>query len=937
MWAKSVNAEGEWLPLWRHMDDAASTAGWLFDRWLAPSVVRRLAAEFGGSLEEARTAVVFLAGAHDIGKATPAFAIQHDTLAQRMRDRGLYSPPSKRDLVDRRLVHHSLAGHHILIEWLTANGWHRGRARCWGVVLGGHHGVPPDPVTEKNSPEFYGECYGTHSWRDVQTELLERVAATTGAARFLQRWQNVMLSAGFQVLATGLVIVADWIASNEELLPYLRDDLPEVTDDPQRVARALGRLRLPEPWRPSDVPEQVGELFRTRFALPEEAQPRPVQHAACEVVTNMSEPGLVIVEAPMGEGKTEAALAASEIMASKWGAGGVFVALPTQATSDAMFARVVDWLDALGDEGQQVAGAITLGHGKARFNRLFRGLVRGSRMEVGRDDAGGGRRHAVAVHSWLSGRKKASLANFMVGTIDQLLFAGLKSRHLMLRHLGLAGKVVVLDEVHAYDAYMNSYLTRVLTWLGAYRVPVVALSATLPSDRRRALLEAYREGRRFGVDGKPVELPELPSTLDGDIGYPVLSWSEGAAVRTRAVEPSGRRTDVAVEILDGGVDDDLDAVVALLRNTLAEGGCAAVVRNTVRRVLATARRLEEEFPGEVTVAHSRFLIADRMRSDGALLDRFGSPSRATGRPGRHIVVASQVIEQSLDVDFDLLITDLAPIDLVLQRMGRLHRHQRGEGQNQRPERVRQARVFVTGVDLSGAVPEFELAAARHIYGEYALLRSAAVLLPRFGGEIALPEDIPALVQRAYGTEWIESYAWREASAEALARWREKTRLREARARDFQIAEPSKPGKAIVGWVSADVGDTDDEGQGQGQVRDGAPTLEAIVVCEDDAGRWRVPEWVSDGAGLRVPREEIPSEELAQVLATCGLRLPLEFSNADAEEELWAATPPEWEYSPSLYRIPVLVIDENGRGELAGRRFRYTPALGLEVFGTNDDA
>ncbi|WP_406690391.1 CRISPR-associated helicase Cas3' [Saccharopolyspora sp. ID03-671] len=932
-----MNAEGEWLPLWRHMDDAASMAGLLFDRWLAPSVVRRLAAEFGGSVEEARTAVVFLAGAHDIGKATPAFAIQHDTLAQRMRDRGLYSPPSKRDLVDRRLVHHSLAGHHILIEWLTANGWSRGRARCWGVVLGGHHGAPPDPVTEMNSPEFYEECYGTHTWRDVQTELLERVAATTGAARFLQRWQNVMLSAGFQVLVTGLVIVADWIVSNEELLPYLRDDLPEVIDDPQRVARALGRLRLPEPWRPGGVPEQVGELFRTRFALPKEAQPRPVQHAACEVAKNAAEPGLMIVEAPMGEGKTEAALAASEIMAAKWGAGGVFVALPTQATSDAMFARVVDWLDALGDDGQQVAGAITLGHGKARFNRLFQGLVRGSRIEVGRDDAHGGRRHAVAVHSWLSGRKKASLANFMVGTVDQLLFAGLKSRHLMLRHLGLAGKVVVLDEVHAYDAYMNSYLTRVLTWLGAYRVPVVALSATLPSDRRRALLEAYREGHRFGVEGKPVEFPDIPSTLNGDIGYPVVSWSEGAEVRTRAVEPSGRRTDVALEILDGGVDDDLDAVVALLRDTLADGGCAAVVRNTVRRVLATARRLEEQFPGEVTVAHSQFLIADRMRSDGALLDRFGSPSRATRRPGRHIVVASQVIEQSLDVDFDLLITDLAPIDLVLQRMGRLHRHQRGEGQNKRPKPVRQARALVTGVDLSGEVPEFELAAARHIYGEHALLRSAAVLLPRLGGQIALPGDIPTLVQRAYGAERIEPEAWRDASAEALARSQEKTRAREDKAGNFQIAEPSKPGKAIVGWVSADVGDTDDEGQGQGQVRDGAPTLEAIVVCEDDAGRWRVPEWLSDGAELRVPREETPSEELAQVLAACGLRLPLEFSNADAEEELWAATPPEWEYSPSLYRTPVLVIDENGRGELAGRRFRYTPTLGLEVFSTTDDA
>jgi len=472
VWAKSLNDDGAWLPLWQHMDDAADIAGGLFDAWLAAPVVEVLAAPFRGDLAAARIAVIFLAGLHDVGKATPAFAVQDEILAQRMRDHGL-DMPTKVELVDRRQVYHSLAGHHLLSSWLVNRGWSKGLAGTWAVVLGGHHGVPPDPFSVTGgAPSAYPTLYGAGVWEQVQRELIDRMATRSGADGYLDGWGNVELSAQFQVVATGLVIISDWIASNESLLPFIGGRLPEVSENKDRGRRALDRLALPPPWQPVNTPDTVADLFAARFRLPEGAQPRPVQHAACDVVEAMSEPGLVIIEAPMGEGKTEAALAAAEIMSRRWGAGGLQVALPTQATSDAMFDRVIDWLDAMGQNNQTV-GAITLSHGKARFNRLFQGLVRSGRLaDIGCDEDFGFDRwhhleHAVVAHSWLSGRKKSQLANFVVGTIDQLLFAALKSRHLMLRHLALAAKVVLLDEVHAYDVFMNSYLTKVLTWLGA--------------------------------------------------------------------------------------------------------------------------------------------------------------------------------------------------------------------------------------------------------------------------------------------------------------------------------------------------------------------------------------------------------------------------------------------------------------------------------------
>lgn len=937
VWAKSVTEDGSWLPLWQHMDDAADIAGLLFDQWLAPQVVQLLADEFGGDAAAARVAVTFLAGAHDLGKATRAFAVQDEGLAQRMRDQGLYMPLSKAELVGRQLVHHSIAGHHLLIKWLGEQGWRRATARAWGVVLGGHHGVPPDS-DDDTSPSKYPCLYGAGSWEQVQRELIERVARRSGAEERIGQWRDLKLSARFQVLATGLVIISDWIASNEELLPFLTGRLPEVSDDTERALRAVAELRLPVPWRPPGAPDGSTELFRSRFTLPDGAQPRPVQHAAYEVARSMPEPGLLIIEAPMGEGKTEAALAAAETMAARWGAGGMFMALPTQATSDAMFDRVVAWLDAMGAAGQQVGGSITLGHGKARFNRLFQGLLRAGRLrELGRDEKRQHTSHAVVAHSWLSGRKKSQLANFAVGTIDQLLFAGLKSRHLMLRHLGLAGKVVILDELHAYDTYMNSYLTKVVTWLGTYRVPVIALSATLPAERRRALLEAYRRGwSKAQRESSGQVLLDEDADLEGDIGYPVLTWSADGQVSTRVVEPSGRSTEVSIDVLGGTADDDLEELTVLLHEALREGGCAVVIRNTVRRVLQTARRLEQDFPGEVMVAHSRFTAADRMRKDSELLDCFGPPERAVQRPERRIVVASQVIEQSLDVDFDLMITDLAPMDLVLQRMGRLHRHQRGEQQSGRPPNLRRAQTYLSGVDFAQEPPELETASARNIYGRYWLLRSAAVLQPHLGSTVVLPDDIAPLVQHVYGADHVGPEQWQDAMSEAREHWYSQAEQRKKNARDFQIADPGRPGKAIIGWVSANVGETDDESQGQGQVRDGAPTLEALLIQHDDAGCWFIPKWLTqEQEAVMVPREETPSDDLAEMMASCSLRLPLIFSEPAAEEELWAATPESWEGSPLIYRMPVLLIDEDGWGQLDGRQVRYTPERGLEVFDSVD--
>ncbi|MEV4788186.1 CRISPR-associated helicase Cas3' [Streptomyces tuirus] len=932
------------------MEDSAATAGLLWDEWL-PRGVRRLIAEvLPGGAADARALAVWLAGVHDIGKATPAFACQVEGLADAMRGHGLEMRSAKVMGPDRRIAPHGLAGQVLLGEWLEERyGWSPARTGQFTVAVGGHHGVPPEHGQIKalfqheellRTPGPSGDV-----WRRVQTELLDVCADHFGVADRLGEWGTVRLPQPVQVLLTALVIVSDWIASNADLFPYFPDGA--ACSDEKRVAAAWRGLDLPAPWCAEESAASAQELFVSRFGLPAGATVRPVQEEAVNLAREMETPGLMIVEAPMGEGKTEAALAVAEIFAARSGAGGVFFALPTMATGNAMFPRLLDWLKGL----PGVLGArssVHLAHSKAALNDDFAGLMAGAgrvaavdvdaSVDSSRQQAVGRRASAELVaHAWLRGRKRAMLASFVAGTVDQLLFMGLKSRHLALRHLAIAGKVVVIDEAHAYDTYMSVYLDRVLSWLGAYGVPVVMLSATLPAIRRNELLQAYagcapeptvEEGLEAG------EYPLLTAIAPGD--PPVVR-------RPRA---SGRATDVAAERLS----DDLDVLADRLESELVGGGCVLVVRNTVRRVLETARVLRDRFgDDDVTVAHSCFVDVDRAAKDRDLLGRFGPPEKADGRPtGRHIVVASQVAEQSLDVDFDLLVSDLCPVDLLLQRMGRLHRHQRGEGQSDRPKGLRTARCLLTGGswgDRADHVPE-PVRGSVAVYGRYALLRSAAVLLPHLEGgperPVRLPSDISVLVQGAYGRGPVGPESWAGALGEARVRLDERRADQTERASVFRLGDVGRSGRPLFGWVAAGVGDADDSRTGRAQVRDSRESLEVVVVQRRDDGNLVTLPWLEPDrkgrqrGGLVLPQDTPPTPFAGRTAASCGLRLPLQFSYAEtldqAIAELEQLYVPAWQGrdSPWLAGQLILALDEDCQTQLAGFSLRYSRLDGLDV-------
>lgn len=921
VWGKSSRDQsdgsvGEWLPLAQHLLDSADVASRVWE-WLPLHVRELIEADLPAGARDGQVLLRWLAGIHDIGKASPPFLEKVPALAAGAHAHGLLPPA---DATDYALAPHGLVGHVILQRWLRE---HHGAsvraARGYAVVVGGHHGVPPTHAQLqwlRNRPHLVGDG----AWERVQNEILDHIAAHTGADRHLPLWARHRLQPATQVLLTGAVILSDWIASNTDLFNLSHTDSASVVAG--RGQAGWDRLNLAGGWNPARPPAAAAEHLRARFTGLT-GDPRPVQELTVAAAQACTEPSLLIVEAAMGSGKTEAALMATEVLAERFGCGGAFVGLPTMATADGLFGRVLDWIGHL--EGEGVATTY-LAHGKAGLNDDYRGLLTQpaqlADIHDGQTATTSSQEQArvrAEVQGWLTGRKKGVLASMVVGTIDQLLFMGLQAKHVVLRHLAMAGKVVVLDEVHAADDYMRMYLRRALEWLAAYRVPVILLSATLPTSQRQELADAYRTG---------LDLPSMAiPTTDA---YPLVT----------AIGPTGETSHTIGHDSDAGpvtsvqihtISEDPDDIQALLEGWLVDGGCVAIIRNTVARAQATARDLREHFGHDVVVLHhSRFIATHRAQREAHLRSELG---RNGTRPRLRIVVGTQVLEQSLDVDFDAIITDIAPMDLLLQRTGRLHRHPRP-----RPATMQQPTVAIGGVrSWSTDGPVFD-SGTEAVYGRSRLLRTAGTLgLENSASRatIALPSDIRRLVETAYADLPAVPAMWLEtarAADEERARNIDESRNR---ADTFRLRAIAELEGDLVNLLEDSTREAEDK-HGGPRVRDSEDGIEVIVVQSGDGAVNYIDDRdinpTSTYAGQQIPTTSPPSDGLARALAATTVRLPYAMTHpAKAAATLKAlenSTYEAWQHSRWLSGQLVLHLDSTWRTSLAGFDLTYDLHDGL---------
>lgn len=979
LWAKTGSDETPsiGLSLPQHMTDAGSVAAELWDKWLSPGTKQRIMKMLNLTQDEAKSFACWVAATHDMGKATPEFAGQLDSRGREelrvFRDRieehkfnfpnDLTTPPAG------TRCPHSTYSQSILIKLLTERYTDDTEtAETIASIAGAHHGVPAAYTPGTPGRDFAIFTALNDKWHQAWHELFEMTLEQTGADQVLQKLMSgTKIPVAVQLYLTGLVIMADWIASNPTFFPMGTFD---VEAQRKRLNQGWDTLGLEHPWGAYTGDAAASDLYSSRFSWVNPTL-RPMQEVVVEAARSMKGGGMMCIEAPMGQGKTEAGLIAAEILAQETGRSGLAFAAPTQATSNALFDRVKAW--AQGPAGGFEPHTMFLGHAKNQQQDSFRYLQRADIFDSEADIEGKQSirpNTSVARHSWIGGRKRGILSTFVVCTIDQILMMALQSRHVMLRHLGLGSKVVIIDEVHAYDAYMGVYLKEALYWLGQMNAPVILMSATLPAHIRTSLMESYAEGLEIQDsadwdfdDGFALEDVTEPSL---DLDYPVihtLTAEDGYTPRKWQVAAPEEQVTISIRQISDEFTD-LDKVLAPLDNG---HGCAAVICNTVGRAQEAYEHLRAKFGNDVMLAHSRFTAKHRAEKEAALVSLLGKDShRGDGRPERLIVVGTQVIEQSLDLDFDVMVTDFAPVDLVLQRLGRLHRHERDD--SERPKEYLSPICYVRGIETFGSetqVPEFPKGSCA-VYEPAILLSSYARLLPYFDGKtLRIPADMSGLVQEAYKECPEYPDAWDGVYKEAREESDKHQKYASVRADSFLLKRPQNQQTVMADVMNTYIGKKDgtlsEDQIGEARVRDGDASLEVIAIVVERDGDDRIDRYRTIPSTLQKTQEidwhnakdpNEPANSLAFELLASAIRLPYQYSDSPknrvngqlrfeaALDELEGERIDSWQKNFMLAGELILPFELQDSGfyevTLCDYRLRYSAELGLQSIKLDDE-
>jgi len=660
--AKGQDVECHLLP-YHNLDVAA--VGWLL---LSPDrpLTQRLAAQLSLEPDVLRKLLVFWLGLHDIGKFSRSF-------------QGLFQPTSSLALVPPAAQYAYTERHDRLgdvvweakwidwfvdgtLQWSTSlTRAERKTIRAALSVLSapffGHHGQPVSAGSIDIEGFF---CRDEHA-DDIEAtrQFIADWASVVPPEwpveqLFSEEWVYALQTLSWSI--AGWATLSDWLGSNQDHFPYLQEKLPLTyywqiaLKNAENALQETGFNNVSKPLPYAGMSDWFGKQSIT---------PTPLQQAA-ETVEISDGPQLFILEDITGSGKTEAACILTQRLLAAGHGDGLYFALPTMATSNAMYSR-------LGNLHRRFYTAdsspsFVLAHGARDLNDDFVAAV-AAPQPVDLDYTASELSATSRCNQWLAdSRKKALLAEVGVGTIDQALMAILPFRHQSMRLYGLARKVLVIDEVHAYDNYMQTLLSQLLAYHARQGGSAILLTATLPRAMRSALMAAWQAGL-----GQPATKPQKDD-------FPLLTHvSEGQPLEL----PLESRKEVSRSVEVAWLNEEEQAIEAVLE--AVEGGeCIAWVRNTVDDAIRAFEAIAARHPDpeRCLLFHSRFAMVDRQRIESQVIERLGKDSTPEIRKGQ-VLISTQVFQESLDCDVDVMISDIAPIDLLIQRAGRLQRHQRG--------------------------------------------------------------------------------------------------------------------------------------------------------------------------------------------------------------------------------------------------------------------
>jgi len=617
----------------------------------------------------------FFASIHDVGKISPDFQrMIYTSWLGNVKDF-----PQLQSANENRAKRKDVSFHGKVSQVSVESNFPE--QKMLATIEGMHHGFKPNfsPVAENS------DIYGGENWTALRHKLVEnlKLIFPYSGSIILNEWNQACVVGGF-------ITVADWIASGGyfgnilQNHSYSRDDLKSIA---RKAVHNAGFIPLSI---------KQGLQFKDIFGF----SPRKIQS---DLFESVSSPGVYVLEAPMGLGKTEAALYAAYKILEKGLASGIYFGLPTQLTSNKIYERVQSFLEKIVVE--ESLYCLKLLHSSAWLEEDSFG-----------EDAKVGK-------SWFDSKKRGILAPFAVGTIDQALMAAMNVKHSMVRAFGLAGKVVILDEVHSYDSYTGTIMNALVDELKHIGCTVIILSATLTSSQKKKILN-------------------LPFEQALNDSYPLISsQTDKAFSEISSLGESNRNVSIQIS------KDDKKAFDIALEK--AENGEQVLwIENTVADAQDAYKKLaakSAEMGLECGLIHSRFIKKQRSEIENKWVSLYGKNGYSKRSACGRILVGTQVLEQSIDIDADYLITRICPMDMLLQRIGRLWRHR--ENDKIRPSSAKCETLVLSPVIEDVIKSDKIFGVTGVVYSPYVLSRTLEVL--KSVEAINLPNDIRGLLEGVY--------------------------------------------------------------------------------------------------------------------------------------------------------------------------------------------
>jgi len=697
-WAKTTETGELGIDVYHHMLNVAMVAKEMCQQSMV------LVQKFGLISEE----IALLSGLHDIGKISPQFQRK---CPRWLEVNGLKEEDGRFSWKDYKPTHANVS-QFTIERLLQLKELDMNSSSLWAAAIGAHHGK----ITY-NGERGLQNCDGMKDdeWHKIRCVIAEKLKTYFGEL------PNKPIKANNPALwwVAGLTTVADWIGSDEH---FFSSNIELTEKDAQSHAYdALDSIQF------NKAEVSLSKSFCDIFPFID--NPNSLQKASLGYI---KKPGIYIIEAPMGMGKTEAALGAAYTLLESGQANGIYFALPTQVTSNRIHLRMKDYISNISPSNIK----IRLIHGNSWLmeDDLTAPDIRDAIEEDRLDNK--------SKYDWFASPKRALLSNFGVGTVDQALMGVIAVKHFFVRQFALAGKVVILDEVHSYDMYTGTLIDRLCKTLVELGSTVIVLSATLTKDRRNTLL---------GTD-----------SLSGNHSdsYPLISGKtyNGQILECLPVEPPTDKQ-VAIQFIQ-----EAEAVSEAWEK-VKQGACLLWICDTVAKSQQIYELFKQKNAGsdiDVGLLHSRFPFFRREEIENEWLQRLGKNNK-TRQPC--ILVATQVVEQSVDIDADLIVTELAPTDMLLQRTGRLWRHERDNRPIEKPELwiIKESFNIKDSFEMTPQEIQKCFGGKAYVYAPYVLLRTWQEWDRNI---ISIPSGIRRIIEDTYAIKQNPSESWSALKKEA---------------------------------------------------------------------------------------------------------------------------------------------------------------------------